>query len=312
MKTIGYGKANGKIILMGEHAVVYGEPAIAFPFLATNINATIHPCDSFQLHCAYYDGSLEGAPETLNSIKVLINQLQKDFPIGPLSLNIESTIPAERGMGSSAAVAVAITRAFFDLLDQSLSQEKLLAYVEQAERIAHGNPSGIDAAATSGHDPMYFTKGHPFNFFPLNIDAFLVVADTGVKGQTREAVKDVSNLVSGDPGQEIMRHIHLLGALSKEAKKAISENQVQRLADIMNEAQQHLKKLTVSNQLLDTLIQTALSAGALGAKLTGGGRGGCMIALTNTKKEAQVVCEALEKNGAVSTWIQGLGVHTYA
>ncbi|KAF1299550.1 mevalonate kinase [Enterococcus sp. JM4C] len=312
MKTIGYGKANGKIILMGEHAVVYGEPAIAFPFLATKITATIQSCDSFLLHCSYYKGSLEDAPETLNSIKVLINHLQTEYATGPLLATIESTIPAERGMGSSAAVAVALTRAFFDFIDQPLAQETLLSYVEQSERIAHGNPSGIDAAATSGQDPIYFTKGHPFNFFPLNIDAFLVVADTGVKGQTRAAVKDVANLVSSNDGQEIMRHIHLLGALSKEAKEAISENQVQRLADIMNEAQQHLTKLTVSNQLLDQLIQTALATGALGAKLTGGGRGGCMIALTKTKKEAQVVSQALEKQGAVATWIQGLGVHTYA
>ena len=314
MKNIGYGKANGKIILMGEHAVVYGEPAIAFPFSATTITATIRPSDSFRLHCSYYKGSLEKAPFTLKSIKTLVQQLEKEYPIGPVLIEIDSTIPAERGMGSSAAVAVAITRAFFDLLDKPLSQEELLAYVEHAEQIAHGNPSGIDAAATSGNNPIYFRRGQPFTPFDLNVEAFLVVADTGIKGQTRTAVKDVAYAVEMEHElvEPVMPRIHRLGQLTREAKEAISQNQVQKLADTMNEAQTHLKELTVSNDLLDTLIHAAIDAGALGAKLTGGGRGGCMIALTNTKEEAQVVCKALEKNGAVATWIQGLGVHTYA
>ncbi len=89
-----------------------------------------------------------------------------------MQLTIESTIPAERGMGSSAAVATAVTRAFYDYLAFPLSREILLENVQLSEKIAHGNPSGIDAAATSSLQPIYFTKGHPFDYFSLNIDAF--------------------------------------------------------------------------------------------------------------------------------------------
>ncbi len=227
-----------------------------------------------------------------------------------MQLTIESTIPAERGMGSSAAVATAVTRAFYDYLALPLSREILLEKVQLSEKIAHGNPSGIDAAATSSLQPIYFIKGHPFDYFSLNIDAFLIVADTGIKGQTREAVKDVAHLFERQP-HETGQMIQKLGYFTKQAKQAIIENSPEMLAQTMDESQSLLEKLTISNDFLDLLIQTAKDTGALGAKLTGGGRGGCMIALAQTKTKAQEISQALEDAGAAETWIQGLGVHTY-
>ncbi|MGM9902675.1 mevalonate kinase [Enterococcus sp. 10A9_DIV0425] len=315
MAIHGQGESSGKVILMGEHSVVYGEPAIAFPFYATNVIARLEDLDTSttdQLVSSYYIGSLPDAPHALKNIKLLIASLKEQHHIlGNLRLTIESTIPAERGMGSSAAVATAITRAFYDAFSLPLSREQLLTHVQISEKIAHGNPSGLDAAATSSLEPIYFTKGHPFDYFPLNIDAFLIVADTGIKGQTRAAVKDVAHLFDVNP-QETGQKIQQLGYLTKQAKKAIIENSPEKLALAMNDSHILLKSLTISNDLLDTLIDTARFAGALGAKLTGGGRGGCMIALAQTKTEAQEISSALLEAGAVSTWIQGLGVHTYA
>ncbi|EMF0269110.1 mevalonate kinase [Enterococcus hirae] len=314
MANYGQGESNGKIILMGEHAVVYGEPAIAFPFQATKVVASLdeHITSSAdQLVSSYYTGTLRDAPHSLKNIKQLVFNLKKELQIEPsLELTIHSTIPAERGMGSSAAVATAVTRAFYDYLEQPLSREQLLTNVQISEKIAHGNPSGIDAAATSSLEPIYFVKGHPFDYFSLNIDAFLIVADTGIKGQTRAVVKDVAHLFEKDQ-QKVGQKIQQLGYLTRQAKKAIVKNNPEYLAQAMNEAQLILKNLTISNDFLDVLIETARDSGALGAKLTGGGRGGCMIALAQTKTKAQEISEALLQAGAAATWIQGLGVHTY-
>ena len=313
MANYGQGESSGKIILMGVHAVVYGEPAIAFPFYATKVTAFLEELDAMddQLVSSYYSGNLAEAPHALKNIKKLFIHLKKQHDIQKnLQLTIESTIPAERGMGSSAAVATAVTRAFYDYLAFPLSREILLENVQLSEKIAHGNPSGIDAAATSSLQPIYFTKGHPFDYFSLNIDAFLIVADTGIKGQTREAVKDVAHLFETQP-HETGQMIQKLGYLTKQAKQAIIENSPETLAQTMDESQSLLEKLTISNDFLNLLIQTAKDTGALGAKLTGGGRGGCMIALAQTKTKAQEISQALEDAGAAETWIQGLGVHTY-
>ncbi|WP_274661910.1 mevalonate kinase, partial [Enterococcus lactis] len=259
MANYGQGESSGKIILMGEHAVVYGEPAIAFPFYATKVTAFLEELDAMddQLVSSYYSGNLAEAPHTLKNIKKLFIHLKKEHDIHKnLQLTIESTIPAERGMGSSAAVATAVTRAFYDYLAFPLSREILLEKVQLSEKIAHGNPSGIDAAATSSLQPIYFTKGHPFDYFSLNIDAFLIVADTGIKGQTREAVKDVAHLFERQP-HDTGQMIQKLGYLTKQAKQAIIENSPEMLAQTMDESQSLLEKLTISNDFLDLLIQTA-------------------------------------------------------
>lgn len=308
MKTSGVGHGTGKIILMGEHAVVYGEPAIAFPFRGVGVTATFNTCNQNQITSSHYSGLLANAPEPLQMIQQLTQRLCQEFQQGAFHLVIESTVPSARGMGSSAAVATAITRAFFDWIDVELSAEKLLAYVNFSESIAHGNPSGIDAATTSGSQPVYFEKGKAFEAFPLNIDAYLLVADTGILGRTREAVAAVAQLRKTQP-EPTNRFIHHLGTLSRLAKEAIIHNQPQALGDYMTLAQHDLRALTVSNERLDTLIQLALDNDALGAKLTGGGRGGCFIVLCRDYQNAQHIQTKLKDAGVTETWMQGLGVY---
>ncbi|MGY3777644.1 mevalonate kinase [Isobaculum melis] len=306
-KQLGVGRATGKIILMGEHSVVYGEPAIAFPFQKTAVTATITPAEQLSLACSYYTGALAQAPQTLKSIQEVIAQtlfvLKQEH--ATFSIQIDSTIPAERGMGSSAAVAAAIVRGLFDYFDTPLSHTELLDLVATAEKIAHGNPSGIDAAATSGNSPLFFIKGQSIEAFEMKLEnAYLIVADTGMKGQTREAVGDVAQLYKQDP--KVADSIAHLGLLSRKAKVAILENCVKELGKLMNAAQLELATLTVSNERLDQLIQVANDQQALGAKLTGGGRGGCLIALTDQLETADKIATALEEAGAVATWIQSL------
>lgn len=306
MRELATGQANGKIILMGEHAVVYGEPAIALPFSAAQVTATIQSAPEDWLDSSYFSGPLAKAPTTLNNLKELLHLLRHDFATGPVICRIASTIPAERGMGSSAAVAVAVTRAFLAWQQVEETPTGLLHYVNTSEKIAHGNPSGIDGAATSGTEPILFERQQPFIPFPLNLDGCLIVADTGVKGKTRDTVADVAHLMSVAP-TATKQIITRLGDLTREAKTAISANQSYRLGNLMNEAQALLQQLSVSNGTLDHLVQVALNNGALGAKLTGGGRGGCMIALASDTQSAAIIANQLTAAGAQETWLQALG-----
>lgn len=303
------GKANGKIILMGEHSVVYGEPAIAIPFPATHIHATITPIEGpVQLDCVYYQGDLASAPQHLENliavVESTVNELKQEF--NNFKLTIESTIPVERGMGSSAAVAIATVRAVFNYYSVPLTDDKLLTLANISETIAHGNPSGLDAAMTSGRHPLYYIKGKPFVPFKVSLSAYLIVADTGLKGQTRDAVASIAKLNKEDT-ETTMDAIHGLGDLARQAKFAIESANPVTLGLVMNEAHETLSSLGVSNERLNHLVYTARTNGALGAKLTGGGRGGCMIALAADKDTAACISNALVDAGAVNTWTHQLG-----
>ncbi|MCB5952056.1 mevalonate kinase [Enterococcus sp. BWT-B8] len=309
MKTIkqGIGKAAGKIILIGEHSVVYGEPAIAFPFPAAHVTTTSVPSDMMTIDCSYYSGPISHIPATLKNIREAITQTlnvlkKKEF----FSFTITSTIPPERGMGSSAAVAVSVIRSIFDYYGYTYTPEELTELINHSEKIAHGNPSGIDGAAVSGSQPLFFIKGQPLQTFPMNLkNTFLIVADTGIKGQTRAAVQDVAHLFELN-NKETSSHIQKLGELTLESRNAILEENSQLLGQTMDQAQKILSELTVSHPAIDRLIQAAKIQGALGAKLTGGGRGGCVIALANSQETAEKIASSFKENGAVTTWIQSL------
>ncbi|NLQ63893.1 mevalonate kinase [Streptococcus mutans] len=315
-KKIALGKASGKIILMGEHAVVYGQPAIAIPFSAVETVAEVkEDGEALTVTCEFYDGLVHKMPEILESLKhaIRFSLYRIGAPQDPaIHIDIHSTIPAERGMGSSAAVAVAIARSLFNFYGKVLTDKELWEIVQSSEKIAHGNPSGIDTVTTSGKSPVFFVKDQPIEQLSINMDAYLIVADTGQTGQTLKAIQSVKALLSkvtyqidslSDPKQAIKE----LGQLTKLAKEALLNNYILELGEVMNQAHQLLASLTVSNQTLDRLAQAVRQAGALGAKLTGGGRGGCLIALAKDKESAEKIARTLLEQGAKQAWCQYLG-----
>lgn len=310
MKQIGVGNSHAKIILIGEHSVVYGQPAIALPISNIKLTATLTKSSSNgqTIDSIYYRGPIQNLPNEMNGIRLLLRQLITYFngETDQWQLVIKSMLPAERGMGSSAASAIAIIRAFFDYYQRSLSKTQLLSFANVEEKLTHTNPSGLDAATTSSSEPIWFTRGEIGHSIAMNLSATLVIADTGILGQTATAVTRVADQAAEFPA-DTQKKIEQLGTLTKNAATALKDNDALALGHIMDEAQTQLSSLSVSHPQLEHLIKIARANGALGAKLTGGGIGGCMIALVNNESVAQQLSQQLLGAGATQTWIEPLG-----
>lgn len=310
---IATGTAHGKIILIGEHSVVHNEPAIAIPFTSANVEVSIEELyGESTIESIYHTGRLKDAPKTLNNLIETLEAVCRHFNKKPENMHIiiKSSIPAERGMGSSAAVATALIRALFNYYKTELTEDLLDNFVTISEVIAHGNPSGLDAKVVRSEESVYFIRNKGSEFFSVDLPGYLVVADTGQQGETGQAVSDVGKLLT-DPSTNAERLISDLGILTRDARKQIDEKNLVQLGRVLSKAQTNLKGLTVSNETLDLFVETALDHDALGAKLTGGGRGGCMFALTDSLEQAENISKALLDVGAVDTWIHPLGEDTY-
>ena len=309
VKQQGIGTSHAKIILMGEHSVVYGQPAIALPLPSVQLSVTLSSRQDNQriIKSRYYHGSLENLPSSMIGIKKLIDTLSARFNDQETGwdLKIESQLPAERGTGSSAASAIAIIRAFFDYYDEPLDRTLLLQLADVEEQITHRSPSGLDAATVSSDKPLFYVKGRIGVPIEMNLDASLVIADTGKKGATKEAILAVKDELKNN-NEKAEEHIKHLCELVNQTKDYLAQNDIVKLGDALNFAQTDLAALNVSDPSLDHLIHVARDNGALGAKLTGGGRGGCMIALMQTAMGARRLASILKENGAHDIWLQPL------
>jgi mevalonate kinase len=302
--VLGTGHTRAKFILMGEHSVVYGHPAIALPLPALAMDVEVSSGQGVpRIRSEYYSGPLADAPPTLAGPLAAVTAASDafDVPLDGLLVDIESSIPAERGLGSSAATAGAIVHAFAAAAGRSLSDREHFDLVQVAERVAHGTPSGLDAVATNSRVPVFFQDGTT-SALPMSLQGSFVIADTGIRGRTRVAVSDLRRLREERPRWANGR-IDRLGALAREAAEDLRLARADALGARMTEAHTILGELRVSSEDLDALVVAATGAGALGAKLTGGGQGGCIVALAANPSAAAEVVSALHAAGAARSWV---------
>ena len=294
--------APGKIILFGEHAVVYGRPALAVP--VTQVQATVEVDESprpgiwieapdIRLSC-----ELSQLPLT-HPLAAAINGVLTATGIStpsPFTIHVHSTIPVASGLGSGAAVSVALIRALSSAVGRLLSDEQVNALAYEIEKLHHGTPSGIDNTVITYSRPVVFVTGARIETLQVGMPFTLVIGDTGVSAPTKESVFDVRQLWQMDR-RRWGRVFNRIGEIVQAARRAIEIGDLPVLGPLMDDNHALLQELTVSSPGLDHLVDAARGSGALGAKLSGGGRGGNMIALVRPQ-EAERVAAALLAAGA--------------
>ncbi|MCB0213863.1 MAG: mevalonate kinase [Anaerolineae bacterium] len=307
--------APGKVILFGEHAVVYNRPAIAVPVLKVRAKAELEPSadlDGLQIIAPdlgrHYRLSEAEADDALAMIiRSTLAYLKQPHP-PRAALTVSSTIPLGRGLGSGAAISTAIARVVARFYGCELTPAELSTLVYEVEKLYHGTPSGIDNTVVAFAQPVYFVRQQPIERMVVARPFTLVVGDTGRVSPTHKAVGYVRRQWQADPeGYE--RYFDAAGRIAAAAREIIEQGQsIIALGRLMDENQTALEAIGVSSPELEQLIQAARRAGALGAKLSGAGWGGNMIALVESQPEViEAVTRALTKAGASGVIVTEVG-----
>ncbi|HHH82783.1 MAG TPA: mevalonate kinase [Chloroflexi bacterium] len=302
-------QAYAKLILFGEHAVVYGRPAIAAPLQGLSATARLadapHVGRQGILIRAVDLGNeyrLEEAPAEDPLAKAI--QLAMDTIGAPehqgLEITIESSIPVAAGLGSSAAITVALLRGLSLHFDKALTIEQISNLAYEVERLHHGTPSGIDNTVIAWENPIYFVRGQIPRRFRPGRSLHLVLGHSGITTPTSEAVLGLRQRWERD-SDTYERLFDAIGEISRDALEALQAGELARIGSLMDANQSLLESLGVSLPELERLTDAARQAGALGAKLSGAGQGGIMVALT-LPESASLVEAALLDHGA--EWVR--------
>lgn len=303
--------APAKVILFGEHFVVYGEPAIVLAIdKRAYAKAEIREDKKLFLRsqnlnlAGFFDngnfkvekGNPKEAKIKLEPLKCAVEKvLEMTGEKVGLNIEVNSTVPVAVGLGSSAAVASAVAAAVGALLNVKMSKENVFRIAFEAEKIMHGTPSGVDPAISTFGGILLFQMDRGFKPIDVKADIPLVIGNTGVERSTRVQVAKVRSLKDKYP-QIVEPMMHAGREIVLRAVEALKEGDMETLGELMNINHALLYGLGVSDESLEWLINAARKAGALGAKLTGAGGGGCMIALANTDRLEKVL-EAVQRAG---------------
>ncbi len=294
--------APGKIILFGEHSVVYGYPALAAPVM--QVQATCHAkaappgkglsIDAPDLRQRFL---LSDAPKNdplAATVRLTMQSLR--LPEPDVTLTLTSTIPIARGLGSGAAVSTAVVKALGRFTGQELLPQTVSEIVFEVEKIFHGTPSGIDNTVVAYAQPVFFRKGHPVQRFSVGAPMTLLIGDTGLKSHTYKVVGDLRKRWQKDPARYNVI-FEQMGQIALQAKQAIEDGNAEETGRLMGENHRILNEIGISSPKLNQLVDAAMAAGALGAKLSGAGWGGNMIALVLPER-AEAAANALRSAGA--------------
>ena len=298
--------APAKIILFGEHAVVYGRPAIAVPITHVQATATVQdepPGSGCTIVAADLSSTARLADAAADdplatAVRKTLARLAWDGPEPDVTITLRSTIPIASGMGSGAAVSTALVRALSAHLGTPLNDDIVSATVFEVEKLYHGTPSGIDNMVIAHARPLFFVRNKFIETFLLKVPLNMVIADTGIRSSTKAVVGDVR--AAWEANQERYDNLFkAMGQISVMGRAALENGEHAALGALMDGNQWLLSQLGVSSSQVDRLVLAAQRAGAMGAKLSGAGRGGSVIALVN-KETQNAVTEAMLQAGAKS------------
>lgn len=300
------GKGRGKSILFGEHFVVYGIPSLAAGIDAVTI-ANVSRTKSLGWTLddqrpavpGYKEKKMEEQKESINNV---LRYLGVDTSKAGIHIEYGGDLICASGFGASAASCVSLARALNVEFNLGLNDEKINEAAYEGEKGYHGTPSGLDNTASTYGGLVWYTRdlkgGSPsFESITLKEPVNLVIASTGITASTTVVVGDVRNKKDADPEwfEKIAKEYE---SLVHDALVALKAQDLVKVGQLMNRNHELLQDLTVSCKELDTLVGIARDNGALGAKMTGTGRGGNMIAITADETTRDKVAEALENGGA--------------
>jgi mevalonate kinase len=272
-RTTGVGRGNGKTVLLGEHAVVYGMPAIAAG-ISLGATARAERSEQHVIRIAEREARGGDGSELVRALQ----QTCASFGLGPHRVEVDVNLPLGSGLGGSAAIGVAVTRALLSLSGIVETRELVLSGAAAWESVFHGNASGVDAAAAYAGGCIWFTKEHGPEPLFVAVPLRLAVCLAGPPASTKQMVESVKTL--GERRPDLLgKSLAGIESLVKNAKLCIEAGDVHGLGQLMNYNQMLLSGLFLSTAEIERACAVARDAGALGAKLTGAGGGGAVIAL---------------------------------
>ena len=294
------GVGYGKVVMLGEHAVVYGRHAIAAP-VPMVIKALVEDCDQ-GIHLIIprwgIEYELASNPKDRRSFERPAGVMLDELGLGNRSMRIEvfPEVPRSMGLGGSAAMAVAIVRALDKHFRLGLSDEEVNRLAFESEKVAHGNPSGLDNTLACYARPLVYRAGDPPLVEPLNIQEPIpaVIGMSGYEGLTAKTVGRVREAWKKDQ-QLYERIFDQIDSLVLRGVQAVQDGDIKLLGELMNINHGMLNALQVSTPELEQLVDIARENGALGAKLTGGGGGGSIIAVCEDNQ--QQIVDAIRAAG---------------
>lgn len=280
------GFGHGKVILLGEHSVVYGKPALVAA-MDKGVRAKLERTDSAGVIVDIV--GREPQAEVTGTLDAVLARLLPTFGLKSrnLRLRIETDLPIGAGLGSSAALSVAITRALSQLSESLLDDKMIKQRANLAEEIFHSSPSGVDVAAATLGGVLRFIKGVEPTPVVLDRPLDLVVARVSDSPPTHAMVEGVRARWEAEKA-----HYETLfgeiGALVDQGEEALTLGRLEQFGQLMSANQERLVEAGVSTYAIDVACRLALDEGALGAKVTGGGGGGCIVCLADRNVDTLV------------------------